>query len=345
MSEMMSVYEQAADWALRLDAGELDLAGQAAFEAWLASDASHAEAFRSVGLLWRETDEIADAPALIDIRASALAAMREGNAQRWTIRLTNRWKPLAAVAASLLLIISAAILTLHNRPVSYTTAVGEHRTVMLEDGSKISLDAATKIEVSYSDERRALKLIEGRAKFDVAKDPRRPFTVSAGNRMVVATGTAFSVELIQRQMRVILYEGSVAVLDDGPANRPPRHISLDAKKASAADTLFKPGTLMVAALDTPVARIEPADPTRTLSWEGGQLDFDEEPLALAVGRVNRYAAKPIRIADQETARLPVSGAFNAGDTEGFVDGVKAIYSLTVSDRGDEIVIQAKHGAS
>src|SRR3546814_13586908 len=64
---------------------------------------------------------------------------------------------------------------------------------------------------------RQVELLAGRAKFDVAKDPQRPFTVAAGDKLVVAVGTSFSVELIDGQVRVILYEGQVEVRDRNSA--------------------------------------------------------------------------------------------------------------------------------
>ena len=69
--------------------------------------------------------------------------------------------------------------------------------------AKISLDSDTLIEVAYSDERRSLTLLSGRAKFDVAKDPRRPFTVRAHGRLVVATGTVWgTLPRVNRLVRI-----------------------------------------------------------------------------------------------------------------------------------------------
>src|SRR3546814_19485198 len=95
------------------------------------------------------------------------------------------------------------------RPDAYATHIGERQLAVLDDGSRVSLDAVTKVKVRMKDEARQVELLEGRAKFDVAKDPLRPFTVAAGDKLVVAVGTSFSVELIDGQVRVILYEGQV----------------------------------------------------------------------------------------------------------------------------------------
>src|SRR5690606_30755436 len=159
-----------------------------------------------------------------------------------------------------------------------------------------------------------------RARFEVARNPLRPFSVTAANEVVVATGTAFSVELVRQQVRVVLYEGHVAVLDreDGNVRRT---VAVGARKLPA-DQLLRPGKELVLPVApqrsrTPVvaATIAPADPVRSLSWEAGQLVFEDEPLDLVVERMNRYATRPLAIGDAGAAGVRVSGVFTAGDTE------------------------------
>jgi transmembrane sensor len=329
--------EQAADWCMRLAEGLPALEDQIAFETWLAADTRNRPIFERMAALWEGVPASADAPELIAARTDALEAYRLANRARWSRKLVGGWRSLAAVAACLMLVALGSLYYLQPRPDIYVTAVGERRVLKLDDGSRVSLDAASRIEIAYSDERRALHLLSGRAKFDVAKDPRRPFTVAAGDRVVVATGTAFSVELVNREMRVVLYEGNVAVLEDTPTNQPPRHILLDARR-TAADRTLKPGMALVASLDRPRATIETVDPVRSLSWEGGQINFTDEPLGLAVERMNRYSDLKIAVTGP-AVQIPVSGAFNAGDTEGFVDGMRALYPLDASRNGNMIMLR------
>jgi transmembrane sensor len=172
------------------------------------------------------------------------------------------------------------------------------------------------------------------------KDPRRPFTVAAADRMVVATGTAFSVELVRSEMRVALYEGSVAVLEDGPPDQAPRHVTLGADRVPA-DRLLTARTELIVSRDAALpARIQPIDAARSLSWEQGQLVFSDEPLGVAIERVNRYSRTRLVITDPRVAALPVSGVFNTGDTEGFVEGVATLYRLHQSHQGDTIVLSS-----
>jgi transmembrane sensor len=62
-------------------------------------------------------------------------------------------------------------------------------------------------------------LKQGEAFFEVAKDPNRPFVVSAGSKRVVAVGTKFSVRRDADSVGVVVTEGKVRVDDvdtDGP---------------------------------------------------------------------------------------------------------------------------------
>src|SRR3546814_10048482 len=68
--------------------------------------------------------------------------------------------------------------------------------------------------VSYGDGRRGVRLLAGRAWFDVAHDERHPFTVSAADARVRVTGTAFDVGLDDDSIDVTLARGGVQVAWD-----------------------------------------------------------------------------------------------------------------------------------
>ena len=163
--------------------------------------------------------------------------------------------------------------------------------------------------------------------------------MAAGDRLVVATGTTFSVERVADQMRVVLYEGHVAVLDgEGAKGRPPPLLKVD---GAPTETSLAPAHELVATVSSGTASVTPTDPARAGAWETGQLVFQDEPMDLAVARVNRYARVKLRIGDPNVARLRISGVFISGDTRAFIDGVTAVLPVrAVSGQGGETVLRS-----
>lgn len=330
--------EQAALWCLELAEGELSRLDQARFDAWI-EDADNAAAFEEAARVWKSADASSDLPELIFMRAAALEDFRRANQRRWR-RRPVRLLWVGGIAAMLIITLVTTLL-LRDPMQVYRTGLSERRVAMLDDGSRLSLDADTEVEVRLRRDRRELTLMHGRAKFDVAKDPLRPFTVTAGGKIVVATGTSFSVELLNRQVHVLLYEGHVAVLDDVNGKTQPQRVG-PKDKTQLAETALTPGRELVATRDS----IEPGvvmstDPARSLSWESGQLSFDDEPLQTAAERMNRYSKLKVVMGDSVTANMRVNGVFTAGDTDAFVEGITALNPVRVERSEGQIVFRRK----
>src|SRR3546814_20823864 len=68
------------------------------------------------------------------------------------------------------------------------------------------------------------------------------------------------------------------------------------------------------------AKISQPDLTQSLSWEQGLINFDREPLARAVERMNRYSTRPIRVTDPKLGGVAIDGVYKAGDVDAFVEG-------------------------
>lgn len=355
--------EQAADWCLRLAEDSLTADEQRAFDAWLEVPA-HRAAFEDALLVWQGAEGVAERPEAIRLRTRALESFRDANQRRWRARHRRRGRYWSLAAALSLAVVAGVSWQLLRIPVQvYETGTGERRVAVLDDGSRLSLDAASRVEVRMGRERRELRLLAGRAKFDVAKDALRPFSVAVGDKLVVATGTAFSVEVLRERMHVILYEGRVEVLERPRARwlatrGQPQRIPTSPGKA------LTPGHELVAPLDeasvgkpviggtqgseTASLPAEPmailpvyVDKARSLAWETGQLSFHNEPLALAVERVNRHVDRKLIIQDPMIASLKVNGVFTAGDAAAFVEGVTRLLPVRATEGEKEVVLTTR----
>jgi transmembrane sensor len=326
--------EHATQWCMRLSERSLSSDEGERLQAWIEEDPSNATALEEIIGTWHAVETHAVAPELIALRRGALA--QGTRAQHWrAARLLLRPRPITAFAAMLLLAAIGVGYWWTARSTVLETDVGERRVTSLTDGSRVSLDASTQLKVQFTPDQRRVLLESGRAKFDVAKNALRPFSVEAGNKTIVATGTSFSVELLHQEVRVILYEGHVTVLDNGRIERS-QLTSPTGLAPTAAGQALAPGQILVAAVGRPTVEMSNSDTARSLSWEGGMLAFDDEPMTSAVERINRYTKRKIEIADPVVSMMKISGLFAAGDIDSFLDGLTTAFPVKVQEMAGRI---------
>jgi transmembrane sensor len=299
---------EAAAWRARLTAA--DIASDPEFAAWLATDARNVAAWKHIQEPWDLVGEHATAPEVIELRRAALAHAHAAARSRWSrsrrFALANR---IGVAAALLAVMIGGLFFWRSHQPDVYSTRAGERRVVTLADGSRIALDSRSEVRVRYTQDARELVLASGQARFDVARDALRPFSVSADGHRVVATGTAFNVDLFASSVFVTLIEGHVVVLEE-PAQRM-------AQPARLPRVTLDAGEQLVLSPSAPPS-VAHVNLERATAWENGEIVFENDRLANVVARINRYARQPVTIADTETAELRISGVFHTSDVDGFV---------------------------
>jgi transmembrane sensor len=183
------VIAEAGVWVARLNGPNCEPARKG-LRRWLAESKTHQQAFELATDVWEE------AGALRGCAAAHLTRVKPPGRKA-------AYAGAMAVAAAVLVI--GAVLYLNQTGV--TTGVGELRQLTLEDGSRVLLNTSTHIVVKYDQYARRIELENGEALFDVMKNPRRPFVVTAGGREVTALGTSFNVRRDGPQVTVTLLEG------------------------------------------------------------------------------------------------------------------------------------------
>ena len=326
---------EAAAWHLRFRNGIAD-EGNSDYLDWLAASPDHGAAMQRARNTWDVFGDHAAAPEVVKARRDALDRSGKFAARRWAV-FRSVPRPAKAMAAVVMLAAVAipAILfwqQADNRPVNGVTAVqvfetdiGETRVVTLSDNSRVSLDAFTRLKLRYTENERDIELERGQAHFDVATDPTRPFRVKAGDQVVTATGTAFNVELVGDDVLVTLLEGEVVVTEAPAAQRTP--LSLPADVTTMPVRKLKPGQLLVASASREPQIVDEVNIQKTNAWRDGKVFLEGDSLPVAVARINRYSRIKLSVADDSLEVLRISGVFNAGDTEAFVEAVEAYFEI------------------
>jgi transmembrane sensor len=204
--------------------------------------------------------------------------------------------------------------------------------VPLADGSVVTLNTATEIRLHFSADRRGVELVSGQANFEVAKDASRPFVVTAGGSEVRAVGTQFDVYKTADKVTVTLIEGKVAI-KEAPVEA----------GAGALEVNLAAGEQLSYETKTGAVRRASADIPRVSAWRTRKLDFSDTPLTDAIAEANRYSRVQIQLDAPELQSARISGTFEAGRSDLFVEGLQTYFQLNVDRSADHrIVLTARH---
>jgi transmembrane sensor len=312
---------EAATWLARLQGGR-DPDVERKFKQWYDADPRHAAAFDRVRRSYEQAGLL---------RHAAMA----GSAQPDVAIRRPGWKPLPALAAAAAVIVlvpagmilfrGGSILPASTEAVMLMTSVGEIRQVSLADGSKVTLDTATKVEVEIGRSHRGAHLRYGRARFQIAQGSE-PFVLQTAKTTVTASQAVIDVEEGERQDRVQVLAGAADV------RGPDQNASSVALAPGDTVTMNSGGTgqKSVAALDR--------------DWTRGMLQFEATPLADALAAANRYSKQHI-IIDENLRGLRVSGAFHAGDTYGLAKALATAFHLSLRATPDGNLFLSRKPAS
>lgn len=343
--------EQAVEWFLRVHSESASVEDLPELRRWIESDPRNALAYQQVSAAWDTIGDYASAPEIVIGRRDALADAHKAGRHGTTARRGGTAGPGKAarwVAAACIVLMALGVGVwwfFSPHWTEYSTELAQQRTVTLPDESVIVLDAHSRVRVRYTDKERAIALEQGQARFGVAKDPLRPFRVRARGQTVVALGTQFDIELISKAVLVTLIEGHVAV--GGVTSRSEQPARSSNAPGSAAVASRAPGRQVVELNAGEGLRVHEdgravilpnVDLARATAWQKGKVFFDNEPLSTAVERINRYARQQVEV-DSSVAAVGISGVFNSGDTEAFIEAVTTYFPVqAVRNRDSSIYL-------
>jgi transmembrane sensor len=281
---------EAAAWATKLDAAPDQT--PPGLNEWFAQNPKHAGALlraQATLALFDPTSEIEEVPAKIG--------------KAWT------WKPLAIVGGSTAALAAslAAVLLIGSPSEHYETQIGEVRSVALSDGSSVSIDAKSRIDIAFDTKTRDVRMQYGKALFRVAHEAQRPFRVIVDNIVITDIGTTFQVtdDDPSAGVEVLVTQGIVRV--DSPAGRVDLTAGQRARFSPLAAHDPQPKPTAIAA----------ADIERVLAWRDGRLELDGETLDSAVADINRHSRLQLRVGSTELGRESLYGSFRMDDAAGF----------------------------
>jgi transmembrane sensor len=334
-----AVVAEASEWFIDFRAGDVNGEARLRFIEWLRRSPEHIQAYLEVSGVWSELPS-SDPDGRFDIASLIARARNESDviplppvnprlppappaADPRAFRKLPR-RPVLATAALALLASITVLLLWANRDGahSYSTGIGEQRTIQLVDGSTVELNARSRVKIRLTDSRRDVTLIEGQALFRVAKDKERPFVVQAGDAQVRAVGTEFDVYRKQTATVVTVVEGRVETY--------PRSDS-----AGAAPILLSAGEQLTVLPHT-VTKPRHADTAAATAWVQKRLIFEETSLSEVAEEFNRYNRRPLAIDDGELQTLKISGVYSSTDPASLINFLRNQNSIRVIETENQV---------
>lgn len=345
------IMHRAAEWKARVDAG-LSAPEDEELRAWLAADPRHEAALARFDLVWDRFDR--------PFRTGATGELLHELDVRAKFRRRRAASAVAGIALLGLLGVAwrlggpvTIIHSAENRLKSAgATVLRLQEQQTLADGSVVELKEDAEISTDFTPGARRVTLLRGEALFQVTKDPKRPFIVTAGGVEVRAVGTMFAVEKKPAGVEVLVTEGRVAVNQTSPLTAaaaaqgmavvPELLATLDAGNGVMVD---------VSRPDVPpqVTALQPAELTEHLAWRAPRVEFTRTRLSDAIAVLNGYSAgrrsageRSIQffIDDPGIAGVRLSGLYRVDNTEAFISLLKN-FGIEVEQRGDSEILLRK----
>jgi transmembrane sensor len=263
-------------------------------------------------------------PAIGDVHAESQS--KRSRRVRWP----TRWRVAGGFAAGMLIVLGGGRYLGQFDSNRYQTSIGEHRSVELDEGSVISLNARSSIRVDFSPTSRDIYLEDGQALFNVARHAGRPFRVHVNGNIVEAIGTEFNIHRGATRTDVAVLEGRVRVLteqDNAPALQ--ERVLLGEGQALS---IGRAGTI-----SAPTA----ANFADVTAWRQRRLVFRGRPLGEIVEEFARYNRTPrIRVEGEALRQRRFDGVFDADDPETLVTYLATDRTIALDRRGDVLIIRA-----
>ncbi len=327
----------ACSWVTKIDR-RLSSKEKKSLQQWISSNPQNMKALLEVAHMWDKMNKLNRLADLFP--QNYLTGSPKKFSKKWA----------AAVAASIFMIFSSSLyfssiqkntdseqyVTSKNFNQIFQTNVGESRTQILSDGSKIVFNTNTIAHIRFSDKARIIELEQGEIHIDVALNKYRPLSFIVAGKIIQAVGTAFNVEVRNNSIELLVTDGKVLVapIDEKFKLEEIKNYKLDPVEHLIAISKGEKIELLLPQSDFNIPRqeivikIAPIEIAANLSWRTGNLIFRGEPLVDAMAEISRYNDITIELDDNDVLKnIRVAGMFRTGDIEGLLNVLEKSFNI------------------
>ena len=320
-SSSSKLSKTAAKWFLRMQETTADSTERSQFEAWLMQSPQHQQEYATISDAWHGIDSLDELAKL----AEAKQANHQMTQQKGSKKIKNIMGAMSAC-----FIVGLVGLVGHQQyhlwqasptlQLASQSKIAQIVTQTLDDGSQITLNASSQIQVTYYRNQRHIDLIKGEAIFNVEKDPNRPFIVETNTAKITVLGTRFAVNKLSNIVRVSVDHGRVQVESKGKQSKLILQNGQVAEIASGQ---------AVQPIDVPAADY--------FKFAAGTVVFNKANMTEIAEVLSRYRLK--NVITQGHSPDKISAVFDIKDTETFIKTLPKIANVSLANTAQNTIIK------
>ena len=302
-----TVEKQARWWVVHMDLHSEDTAVRTRFETWLAKDVDHAVAYHQSKNLW------SDMASAFDIGDQDGHPAPHPPAGRRHYRI---YGTILCVVIPLLWFLPE----LNWYMADYTNETPHQKKIALADGTTVTLDSKSAVNVDYREGLRQISLVAGQAFFDVQPNAQNPFVVRTGRVAARALGTAYSVREDEGRITVSVREGRVAV------------------SAGSIENTVQLHALERVTLESGTGRLQKTRVSQNaFAWLEGHLIAQNRLLHDVLGELERYSNSRIFVLNTALRQKKISGRFDVTDSMQVIEDIALLLNADLVKITDGII--------
>ncbi len=283
--QLTFIKEQANQWLVKLETDNMAVGDEERFVDWLEQDERHGEIFHQMEQTWSLMHEA---------NLFNNDEHKSSNSKSLFLRM------LLPIAATVLIAFTSLFWGQDIYFATFSdhyTSTGQRQKHILTDGSELTLNTDSAINIKYTDKQRLIEVLAGEIYVTVAPNLDRPFVVKAGDLKVTALGTEFIVHKAQdKNATVIVTEHSVKV---------------ESTSSDELNLVLNQGhEVTFNESNNTLSNVQTVNLNQVQAWRNGKYIFQDESLAKVIAELNRYYQGKIILRDDSLRDKKITGVLD-----------------------------------